>query len=76
MNLKQTASDIVLKMQDERWQAQEARILAALEEAYRSGDVYQEAYQEGYRLGFVDGEAAESARWGDPDIETVEPVAI
>lgn len=44
MNIKQVASDIVLAMQDERWQKQEARILAALEQAYR--------------VGFLDGEAS------------------
>lgn len=44
MNIREKADEIVGAMQEERWQAQRARIEAALSEAYR--------------LGFLDGEAS------------------
>jgi hypothetical protein len=44
VNLAERASAIVLAMQDEKWQAQEERILRALSEVYREG--------------FMDGEAS------------------
>jgi hypothetical protein len=43
VSLTERASAIVLAMQDEKWQAQEERILRALSEVYREG--------------FMDGEA-------------------